>query len=259
MAALATSAVAEVRGTVGNSTTCDAAFKASMSGQAMLAVDEEHIFATIAKGLLPEPAGGRVLIPYRLIVYLTYDHLVFAPAVLDRHMLWYIKTARWSQLCRDLANAGFDASPAESSIAARVSLNAAIAALPEAQRLISLANTVLVAPPATATWMVGATGRRANGIQQTNRPISEFVRLVADCFVENNHGGDFEAALELLVPASAENAKDGAKAIKTLAHVTSSNPDASFDVWVEDAEMLAELERRSQPTQDERFLLLFGR
>ena len=90
----ASSPLAAFHGTAGSATACNAAFLASLGKQALLAVQEEHVLACMLPSVVKSVGGARPLVSLYLVLYLVYDDLVFDDAVLEKHVIFFLRHGR---------------------------------------------------------------------------------------------------------------------------------------------------------------------
>ena len=270
MAAAASDAAWTFHALAGNAGTNSAAFLASLVEDGPLLVRPQHWLARVLRSTLPSAHAGHVRVSFRLVVYVVLRGVTLATDLQSATCLPFFPLVVWlQQLFQRVVAAGIPFDEVADAVAARRVFEAYVARLPEAERVLSRADVYHVAAAVAGTrtaaqpqgsWLTAATPRMLVGAMSDNSAIVDLLTLLPGCFSITARDAEYDGALALMVPPAHQSAPplvQAQHAAAALRKALAENPSDSLRSLVPFAGIVAELLRRLENTESERFVPLF--
>ena len=145
---------------------------------------------------------------------------------------------------------------------------AAATSLPVSPR--TLTDTDLRSTPLSNCWLTSLTSALIRGSADSNAVVADLLHILPDSFktVAAGAGANrvfsptamLQAAIAIILPSDVDTASpDVLKAVMAAFYVVNTNADPPLNYFVEYGDIMSELTRRKQPTEEGRFRFIFDR
>ena len=247
-------------GTAGDAQAVNAAFLKSLVDDGKLKIHSDHWLNSVMPGsLTPTTSPSTFLASMRLIIYLFLPSLSFT-AALDAASLPFFPLPDFiSRFLHELLTSGMASTPCLDWKDVRGRINAAAKLLPLASCSIDVANVRGVA--IQNCWLTALTPALLRGSSGTNDSVVSFLMVLPDCFLASNAPTALlSAALTMLTPSAiAANAPPVLVAVRAAAHAAITTTEPPFDFFLPYSDIMTELARRLEDSEDARYRPLFDR
>ena len=258
--------IARFWGTAGNCETVDDAFLGTLAGDGILRVEATHWLHLVMPTSLATVVVGGVtfyLVPLRLLSFLFVPAVHFTAAADAVSLPFFCLPLSISRFLVRLLNGGMDGSQCTDWTQVRDRICSASASLPIAGRTfdaVDLRSTHLV-----GCWLSAVTPALIKGASQSNAPVAQFLHILPDSYISSEGRmrtarPRLKAAMSIIMPADVPPASpDTLKAVRAAKFVALTNSEPPLDSFVEYDDIVAELNRRLQPTNEARLSPIFNR
>lgn len=235
------------------------AFRRSLVGAGPLEVSTDHWIAAALRHRMPPAVRDRVGVSMRLVVYLVLPELALADDLCQGRCLPFYPLCSWlEQLFDRLVRDGLPFEEQADEQSARSLIGQYIAQLPTTQRTLSLADVQVVGPP--ANWVGHTTPSMVIGQERDNRALADLLCLLPGCFSVASHTDDFDVCSNLMVPERQAASAAPVQALHAATFMRKrllEHPNPQLQYFVPFNTIVAEIMRRLEPTESERFVPLF--
>lgn len=234
--------------------TPNAAFLSSLTGNACYKAADDNWLAAVLPDSVTK-AGGSVQIPIRLCTFVFLPALLLDSALDDGDVMFFPLPLPLGEFLRLLLAKGMPAVPVSSPVAAQELVLDYAAQLTNTERLLRRDQVGVIA--ATGTSLEGVTPSLLRGADIHNGMLAWLLSLLPGYYTGLTDG-QMPSALALLRPVSAQPGDPVALlAVKVCSAFRDTHPEPPFDTFVVFGNIVSELMRRRQPTEEAMFAPLF--
>ena len=265
--------IARFMACAGNCATTDNAFLATLGGDGMIMVNADHwLILVMPNALRTVDVAGTTfyLVPMSLLNFLFVTAVLFTAAADAVSIPFFILPITVSGLLVlvEMINGGMSDAVCTGWSQVRDCILVAAASLPVATR--TLTDFELRSTPLSSCWLASLTPALIRGSADSNAVVADLLHILPDSFKSVAVGAGanrvfspmpmLQAAISMILPADVDPASpDVLKAVMAASYMANTNADPPLNYFVEYGDIMSELTRRKQPTEEGRFRFIFDR
>ena len=231
------------------------AFLDSLVGNACYKAAVDNWLAAVLPAFVTMVVGVGVHIPIRLCTFIFVPAFILDQALDDGGAVFFPLPLQLGELLRKLLAKGMPSAPLESPLAAQAVVLQFAVMLTDADRLLATDGVHVVDPVGTS--LQGVSPSLLRGADTHNETLAWLLSLLPG-YYKGLVDGQMPSALALLLPVSAQPGDPTALvAVKVCTAFKDTQPEPPFDAFVVYGNIISELMRRRQPTEEGMFAPLF--